>query len=217
MIPDRIGIFADVHADEASFRSAIQLLEKAGCDALLCAGDLVERGKGGDAIIAYIRDQGIPCVQGNHDENALRHAKLWAQSDIKNEDDPPLKQETLDFLEQLPEIDSYYFGNTSISMAHAIPSDIGGAIFHDDAVDSFSKRFKKDLARIDSEILVVAHTHYPCDLTFRGKRILNPGSICRFQPRDSHTFGILDLRDMSFTVHDSTTGEAQDLLVASLG
>ena len=60
------------------------------------------------------------------------------------------------------------------------------------------KRFKKDLARVDADIVVVGHTHFPFDVTFRDKWIVNPGCVCDLQSRDSHTYGILDLSELTF-------------------
>ncbi len=63
----KIGLIADIHGDEAGLRRALDLLDGLGAERILCAGDLVERGSRGDAVIDLIRQRGIPCVKGNHE------------------------------------------------------------------------------------------------------------------------------------------------------
>lgn len=203
----RIGVISDIHADMTSLESAVRRLDDANVDMILCAGDLVERGGDGSAVIELIRDRSILCVQGNHDENAIRHARLSANYADPRDETPPLDGDTLDFLEKLPASRTLAADGTKLMVTHATPSDNGGAAFQDESNRKLSKRFKKDLARVDADILIVGHTHYPFDLEFRGKRILNPGSVCGLQSRDSHTYGIFDLSDQIFAVFDVSTGE----------
>jgi protein phosphatase len=159
-----------------------------------------------------LRDRPILCVQGNHDENAIRHAKTSANFIDPRDETSPLDGDTLGFIEQLPASRTLTCNGTKVMLTHAIPSDNGGAAFQDESNRKLSKRFKKDLARIDADILIVGHTHYPFDVSFRGKRIINPGCICRLQSRDSHTYGILDLSNQAFAVIDVSAGESCDMI-----
>jgi putative phosphoesterase len=208
----RIGVISDIHADLASFQLALDRLDEANVDLVVCAGDLVERGVGdGSAVIDLLQRHSVPCVQGNHDENAIRHAQLSANFTDSRDDTRPLDSSTLEFLGKLPFSKTLTYGKTKIMLTHAIPSDNGGAVFRDEQCRHLSKRFKKDLARIEADVLIVGHTHYPFDLAYRGKRVTNPGSVCNLQSRDSHTVGILDLSDSTFTIRDVSSSAHRDL------
>ncbi len=202
----RIGIISDIHGDMPSLAAAVECLQQMSIEHLLCAGDLVERGADDHGVVSYLRQHAIPCVQGNHDENAVRHSQLTSHIQDRSEDDVPLSIETIEFLQTLPLTQSFVFEQTTLLLAHATPSDNGAPVFQDSSCDALSKKFKKDLARMEADILIVGHTHYPFDIRFKDKRVLNPGSVCNLQSRDSHTCGILDLSDQSYVVLDLTTG-----------
>lgn len=208
----RLGIISDIHGDWDSLRTAISVLQNAAVDMLLCAGDLVERGSDDHGVVQFLREQAIPCVQGNHDENAVRHAALNGDSEEHTHDDTVLSKDAIDFLSQLPLTQTFTFSDTKILLAHATPSDNGAPVFQDSGCNSLSKKFKKDLARMEANILIVGHTHYPFDIRFKDKRVLNPGSVCNLQSRDSHTCGIFDLSDQSFSVLNLTNGSSVEIL-----
>jgi len=208
----RLGIISDIHGDWDSLSTAISVLQNAAVDMLLCAGDLVERGSDDHGVVRFLREHSIPCVQGNHDENAVRHAALNSDSEGDTHDDTVLSMDAIDFLSQLPPTQTFTFGETNILLAHATPSDNGAPVFQDSSCNSLSKKFKKDLARMEADILIVGHTHFPFDIRYKNKRVLNPGSVCNLQSRDSHTCGILDLSDQAFRVLDLTTGSLVEIL-----
>lgn len=209
----KIGLVSDIHADIRSFQRALRLFEQHGTDAVICAGDVVEKGDHGDEVASLLRDLNITCVQGNHDENAVRHAALSVPT--VEVDNPPLCSSTIDFLAHLPtsvNLREQLSASTDILMTHAIPSRNAGHVFHGEGNHRLSKAFKKDIARARCEIIVVGHTHFPFDIRFHGTRIVNPGACCQLKPRDSHTSGILDLVTGQYEVFDLSNGEPQECL-----
>jgi predicted phosphodiesterase len=62
----KIGLISDIHGDIDALRMALEHLHDA--DHILCAGDLVEKGSAGPAVVDLIRERSIPTVRGNHDE-----------------------------------------------------------------------------------------------------------------------------------------------------
>ena len=152
-------------------------------------------------------------MQGNHDENAIRHSVLSNSIDDTAEIDSSLDIEAIEYLKGLPLTRSFTSGQTTVLLALATPSENGGPVFQDSAYGSLSNRFKKDLARMESVLLIVGHTHFPFDIRYNGKRVLNPGSVCNLQGRDSHTYGILDLTSQGFWVLELATGSSIEILV----
>ena len=194
----KIGILSDIHGDFLSLQNAIQFFKDSAVDVILCAGDLVEKGDRPNEVVAKLKELEVPCVQGNHDANAVRHDQLNSALQVPGE--VPLERATIQFLATLPPKLTLEFCDKRILLTHAIPSHSAGCVFHHDDPGRLSKTFKKDLARNPCDIAVVGHTHSPFDVTFRGKRVINPGSTCRLKTRDSHTVGVLDLAQGKFDV-----------------
>ena len=210
----KIGIFSDVHADYGSLYLALRLFQDHDVESMICAGDIVEKGLEDDKVVATFRSRQIPCVQGNHDENAVHHHRLSQTNELP--DEVPLKPDTIEYLDQLPTTFERTYGGVRILVAHAIPSHNAGRVFHDDGPSRLAKRFKKDLARAHCDLLVVGHTHRPFDIRYRAQRIINPGSTCSIKSRDSHTAGILDLESESFEVYHLDTGDKHDVWQADV-
>ncbi len=64
----RYGIFSDVHANVAALEAVLAVMDEAGCDQLLCCGDIVGYGPSPSECLRLIRERNIPCVLGNHDQ-----------------------------------------------------------------------------------------------------------------------------------------------------
>ena len=121
----RVGVISDLHADIASLEMVLQRFEREDISTILCGGDLVERGSDGNAVVEILQGRSIPCVKGNHDENALRHARLSRDVDEAGR----LSAKSLEFLEALPPTRDLDVDGVGLLLAHAIPSDNGGAAF----------------------------------------------------------------------------------------
>lgn len=84
----KIGLISDIHGEPYSLTLALDMLHGRGVDHILCAGDLLEKGSQGNAVAARIREEGIPCVQGNHDIEAVEN-QAW----LRKNTDPRRWQE----------------------------------------------------------------------------------------------------------------------------
>ena len=101
----KVGLIADIHADLPELNTALELLEQYRVDLVVCAGDLVEKGVDGEAVVRFIRERQILCVQGNHDFDAIGN-QHW----LRENADPNnpvaksrfLSDDTLEYLAALP-------------------------------------------------------------------------------------------------------------------
>jgi len=64
----KVGVFGDVHANLPALRAVLAALDEAGCDELICTGDVVGYGPSPAECIAVLRERGVACVLGNHDK-----------------------------------------------------------------------------------------------------------------------------------------------------
>jgi len=67
------------HADVHALRDALSQIERLGCDAIVCAGDLVDCGLFPEETLGLLIEKGIPCIRGNHDRWAANDTRRFAQ------------------------------------------------------------------------------------------------------------------------------------------
>lgn len=190
----RIGLISDVHAQLGALERALEVLTVRGVDRVLCAGDLVDKGPDGDAVVALVQRSLIPCVLGNHDESAARHHQLI---DGSSPADRELSEDTVGYLLDLPLTRSYVIEGQRLLLAHGIPTSNRVYFFEDRGKPKELKRWARNPQH---EYVVLGHTHRPMDVDWLGVRYLNPGSVSRVRPRDSHTCAILTLPSGAFEV-----------------
>lgn len=178
----KLGLISDVHAQLHALESAISVLEKQGVDRILCAGDLVEKGAEGDAVVATLRAHLIASVKGNHDENAVAHAQR-PHFDLADPE-PSLTEDTIAYLDGLPEKLEYRWADRFVTVSHGLRYE--------------AARFKREVRTIARGFLVLGHTHRPTKVRYRDLWIVNPGSVCGVRARDSATCATLRLPDGRF-------------------
>jgi len=190
----RIGLIADIHGDFGGLQRALEILDESKVDTILCAGDVVERGHEGDRVIALLRERAIPCVKGNHEYILLSKDKSMRETGSPGGlGFRQLTDESLAYIEALPDRLSLEVGGKTILLAHATPWDDFTFAFP----TSRPKLFQRIAAAANSDIVILGHTHEPLVARVGATWIFNPGSII---PAGSQTCATLDLPDMVMTV-----------------
>ena len=202
----KLGLISDVHADINALERALMILESV--DHIICAGDLVEKGADGDAVVAKIRESKIACVQGNHDKGARDNVD-WVMRYFPPEHPTNmryfLKEETLTYVDKLPFGLRLNIEGKRIFLGHANPWNQIAYIF---------PRGEKNLLRnvireADTDIVILGHTHVSMQVMVDDPQgmILNPGSVSE---NGSHTCATLSLPDCEFQVYDLATGDVTE-------
>lgn len=212
-----VGIIGDMHGDYDSFMKALDILDAQGVKHILCAGDIVDRGSDADKIIEVIQERGILSIAGNHDRTVVANQDRWRQHKSPQrmkELGRIVSDETITFLENLPDTITTNIAGKNILVAHGTPwSDVLGA-FPDSRQSTFERIYNEFADSYD--IIILGHTHCPMHAVVGNLHILNSGSVYSITARDSHTFGILSLPDCHFTVYDIPTGNSIDLEIKPL-
>lgn len=199
----KFGLISDVHGNLTALNRALALLGDQDVVSILCAGDLVDGGKDGNEVVALIRSRSIPCVQGNHDQNA-RAEQAWIR-EVYNLTDPRIQSEflseaTIAYLAELPLTISFNFDNIRLRLAHGMPS--GDMIYL--YPDSTTKLFEQAARDAQADIVVLGHTHMPMCKFVRSTWIVNPGSVdnTRGEVEVRQTCGVLELSPFSVQIFD---------------
>ncbi len=209
----KIGIIADIHGEIAALHRALTLLERHAVDHIICAGDLIDRGPDGDAVVRLIRERNIPCVQGNHDQQAkiarsffARHTELagWMGA---------LQPETVAFLQELPTELRFEWTGRSVYLTHANPwQDATRYIYP----DSPFLTFFDVVAAAKADIVILGHTHTPMAISIIDTLVFNPGSVYANRGTKGQSCGILTLPAGAFALFDVATGQQIPLAIKSL-
>lgn len=205
----RIGIISDIHADLAGLEHALDVLKQQQVDTILCAGDLVDRGFDGDEVIELITADDIPCVLGNHDEDMIRGDMGY----LIRERWEKVSDLSIARLEDYPYTIEYQWDGVDVMLAH------GSAYSNTDYLfpDLMRQQYFRALEESDAQVLLVGHTHQPMKIHIKDKGwILNPGSVCLHERRDSGSCGILTLPEIDFTVLSVYTGKPIEISERSL-
>lgn len=193
----KIGVISDIHADLDKMWAALTFLEKEAVDRVVCAGDIVEKGRDGDAVVRLLRAKQIPCVRGNHDSVAPSN-NIWLQENAIPDHPMLLTQPTLDWLQTLPPTLSFTWEGTRVLVAHGTPASEWQYLHPHNP----PRLFFEATAGLDCDVLLLGHTHQPMMVHVDDIRIFNPGSICGGLAGGSMTCGILTVPEKRFTVYD---------------
>ena len=172
-------------------------------DQILCAGDLVEKGDDGDAVVKLIHEREIPCVQGNHDEMAYGNVQYLREYGDPNH--PAMQKhlltdETLQFCMKLPPTRRYQFGELSLLLAHGSPTRNSQYVYATNPVHVLFQVAQS----AGTDLLVLGHTHQPMWCKIGSRWLFNPGSTNRWE---GGTCAILELPSLKYEVFNTETGK----------
>lgn len=184
----RLGVVSDIHCNLAGLREALAVMGP--IDELLCLGDIVDRNRFSNEVVALLKDLDARIVLGNHDETFLAEIKagMAAREGVD--------QELAAFLAGQPHRRMLTYGRKKVLMIHSTPWEPRGEyIFpHNEKLALF--------AEAGADYVLYGHTHAHVVSRFGGVLVVNPGSAG--EGRDSS-----DGRHLSCAVLDISADEAR--------
>jgi putative phosphoesterase len=197
----RLGLIADIHGDMRALETTLTRLEQLAVDQIVCLGDLVGYGSEPDAVVARMRDGGVPCIRGNHDRWAIERRQILGLRGWKAAD---LRDDTWDFLGRLPASLRLELGGRIIELHHGSPA---GDTEYVTAYKPMPPSVEQFWAQSDAGVLVLGHTHIP--MIDRGPRgtVINPGAVLGVPGvQTSYTFAVLDAPSLAVRIYEVRTG-----------
>lgn len=191
----KIGVFSDVHGHLDELKKTLALFERLEVDALVCGGDLVDKGRYSDDVIDLMRERAIPCVQGNHDLKAMF---MWLP------DHEPLRDSSMVYLNTLPPKIECAWAGKSVYITHSNPWEDSSIYVYPTRPEAL---FREVLGAVSADIIILGHTHQPMLIALDGRFILNPGSIYGNRGRDERTCVVMTLPECRFDLYDIDTGQ----------
>ncbi len=193
----KLALLSDIHSNLEALTKAMELVDQAGVDKVICLGDIVGYGANPNECIGIIRERCSVVLKGNHDLAAVdiseteffsqpaRIAALWTNKQ--------LSPGNADYLRSLP----FSSAEGDLLFVHASPShpeEWEYIVNELDARQTF-KSFKE-------KVCFVGHSHIPGvyaedgavrELNRDQRYVINVGSVG--QPRDGDprlAFGMFD-------------------------
>lgn len=193
----KIGLISDIHGDYPSLMKSLRIFKKVGVNKILCAGDLVEKGDEGDAVVALIEKLKIPCVLGNHDEMAPGNQQ-WVKDNMDLSHPRTktllLKPESLDYLEQLPRKLRFEWEGLRVLLVHGSPESNVEYLM----LQTPYSRYATHAQAARANVIICGHTHRHMHYLVDDVHFINPGSVNKYV--SSHTCAILSLPEIKLTV-----------------
>jgi putative phosphoesterase len=171
----KLLILSDIHGNWPALEAVLQA--EPDFDAVAFCGDVVDYGPCPVECIRWLRDHADHLVRGNHD-NALafdidcrcmgsfREASLatraWHRTLVTGLE--------LEFLRQLPTLESFAWQGQHFRMAHATPR---GDLFEYLPMDQWGERVRG----LDADFVLLGHTHIQGIRAFAKTSVVNPGSV----------------------------------------
>lgn len=228
----RLAIIADVHADVRALTDALAQIGRLGCDAIVCAGDVVDYGMFPQETVELLMRSSIQCIRGNHDRWAVAgqrpHAETQSEETVERKGGRPVKlsHAAIRYLSELPESWHQTIEGVRVAVWHGSPSSdmqgVGPLHFSPAGVRGL-------LDAAHANVLLVGHTHIAFTVSAGGGGLIaNPGALLREasavhtrnawlfgrspanfvpgHPLNGGTFGILELPSKRFSVHRAADG-----------
>jgi putative phosphoesterase len=200
-MPDRLGLFADIHADRRALELTLDRLEGLGVDEIVCAGDIVGYGDEPDAVVSILRERAVPCIRGNHDRWALERRQVIGPRGWRP---AVFRDSTWEFLESLQECHRQVWAGRVVTVHHGSPHNDTEFVTPYKPIPTSVEGFWDEN---EGQILFLGHTHIPMiERTERGT-LVNPGSILGVPGvQTSSSFAVIEAASLAIRFYDVASG-----------
>jgi putative phosphoesterase len=176
-----LAVISDIHGNIHALEAVWHDIQQRNVDEVICLGDLVGYYCFHNEVVAFVQENGIPCVLGNHDEAFLNRQGVIERSKtctrILGWQLEHFRSDLLPYLQSIPHrITRRWAGKSMLCIHGGLQDPI------DEYLTEVSEAYLKD-NRFEDDVLITGHTHLPgYRKYFNGKMWINPGSVG--QPRD---------------------------------
>lgn len=192
----KIAIISDIHANIYGLKAVLN--DGGNFDKIICAGDVTGYYPFVNEVIDELKKNNAFVVRGNHDQYLTQgFAPESANPSVKKSADFTKKiisEDNLTYLKKLPIKLELLIGGKKVFVCHGSPWNLLEERIYPDYSD-----FKRFLD-LDTDIVVLGHTHYPFIKKIGKKIVVNSGSCG--QPRDFNllSYAIWDTEKNDFEI-----------------
>jgi len=180
----KIAIISDIHANKYALDSCLQYIDNYfQVEKILNLGDFVHIGPHPKEVAEIVfSDNRFVNVIGNNEMIVLGKRKHEWHQGIENHRDWTIRQLGAEYIEKIKNIPTFkklIIHNKKILMLHSHFYDITGRSIQDNLLLYENKNLEEFLQDYpkDVDIVLVGHSHEQLYISWRGRKIINPGSI----------------------------------------
>lgn len=184
----KIGVISDIHSNIVALKACMAYLESVSCEAYLFLGDYVSDTTYTRETMDYLYDlkARAEChfLKGNREEYMLAQREVLQKHEKKGRwlwnsasgnllfAYEQLQERDLDFFQSLPITFRYEkAGYPAITCCHGSPENTKELLLAD------KENTRAWLEKIETDYLICAHTHFPCEMKQNGKYYFNTGCV----------------------------------------
>ena len=184
----KIGIISDIHSNIVALKACIEYMESILCDEYLFLGDYVSdtpyTRETMDYLYEFMTKASCHFLRGNREEYMLaqreavanhKETERWLWNSASGNllfAYEQLNEKDFKFFESLPITFQYKKANyPAITCCHGSPENTRELLLVN------KDNTKTWLDNIDTEYLISAHTHFPCEMKHKGKHYFNSGCV----------------------------------------
>jgi len=201
----RLLVISDIHGNLTALNRVLD--SSGGYDLAICAGDIVGYGPNPGECVDAIKGLHAACVTGNHDAEVAGGESFGANpaaSQAIRIHKRLLSTQQTAWLRGLPRRLELDLAGVKVAVFHGSPvQPLREYVFPHDArmlADHF-------LELTGTDVIILGHTHMPCEVRTEKGLILNPGSVG--QPRDGDPRASYAVMETSGDDVEVTIGRAE--------
>ena len=175
----RVALISDLHGQYVALRAVLDEVRDEGVEQVICLGDVATLGPRPIEVIERLRDDGIPCIMGNHDAFLLQPELLRTYTEA-----PPVVAAVHWCRQLLSDAHFAFIG----SFQDTLRVELDGAVlqlYHgtpeshltDMLATHSSEEIDAFLGDVQGDAFAGGHTHIQMLRQHRGKLVINPGSV----------------------------------------
>lgn len=191
----QIAIISDIHGNIVALEEVLRDIDKRGVSKIYCLGDLVDFAPWGNEVVDLMRERGIPCLLGNHDERIafdLPITPLKHHDEVEtanrllaiNHSKAHIRPDNKAWLGTLPynlEL-QYRIADSCVNilLVHASLQSNDEYVYQEEA----KVKVLPELKRRGIDVLLMGHTHQSYIESIAGVTLVNCGSVGRSREND---------------------------------
>lgn len=171
----KILFISDIHGNYPALKTLQSLIQTV--DLTICLGDIVGYHCYVNEVVDFLRDNGVVCIQGNHDRYVFEGLDNQAKA-INDSVRFGIEQANLllsnnnkAWLKKLPTSFSFKEGSCSVLCCHGSPWDVTNGYIYADS-DQFD-----EMSHFAYNVIAMGHTHREYIREKASQIIFNPGSV----------------------------------------
>ncbi len=192
----KIGILGDVHGNYVALKSVIDDMKANGIDSYIVLGDIIFSGNEPQKCFDTIQElEPLVWIKGNTDDwfNQIDD-NFQPQNELENwvykefiEANKKVSIDVSNKIMKLKEKEEVIIEGKRILCVHGSDQKINDAV----GIMTPQKDIYELINRLEQDILLCAHTHSPYVVSFKGKLIMNVGSVGLPNDEPRTAYGIL--------------------------